>query len=284
MKKNIIILLASEKQKEQNQEFLSELNSNFDVATDLQKELWNKTEFLVLLGGDGSLNHLVNHFNLEVISKKKIIYFPTGTGNDFAKSLHVEPTLPSLRKLESIIQGEKVIEVPICKCNDKYFVNVMVAGAAALVTESGDTLLKKVMGKVTYFIGAIEQLLQTKSYKYSYSVEGFEKSVESAGFLVSQGLFAGGGIRVSPSYSANFGETFDFVSLKSDSVGEILSSTIELQKDEPNTDELELDFIKTQKVIIKGEQTIPTKLDGEVYEASEFTLEKSSKVLKFLLH
>ena len=160
----------------------------------------------------------------------------------------------------------------------------MVAGAAALVTESGDTLLKKVMGKVTYFIGAIEQLLQTSSYRYSYRIKDFEKTVESAGFLVSQGLFAGGGVRVSPSYSANFGETFDFVSLKSHGVGEILNSIIELQKDEPETDDLDLDFVKTEKVIVQAEEPIPAKLDGETYEASEFILQKSTKVLKFILH
>ena len=284
MKKTPILLIASNKNQEEYLDEINEIRSDFDVILESEQDRFHESDYIVLMGGDGSLNHLVNGHELQLVTSKKIIYFPTGTANDFARSLNIEPTTPSSRKLESIICGDKVIEVPVCICNEKYFVNVMVAGAAALVTESGDTLLKKVMGKVTYFIGAIEQLLRTSSYKYTFTAGKQSKSVESAGFLISQGLFAGGGVRVSPSFSANFGETFDFVSLSSERIGEILSSAIELQKEEPDVEQLDLDFIQTTKVEIRSDQVIPAKLDGEEYQAKNFLLEKSSKSLKFLLH
>lgn len=274
--KEKLALIASDAKKEEFKIELADLESEYEFAED--------AENILLLGGDGSLNHLVNNFSLSELSKRKIIYFPTGSANDFARSLKIIPNAPTTAKIKSVLNQNKMITIPICKCNDRYFINVMCAGAAALVTESGDTLLKKVMGKVTYYLGAIEQILMTSIYKYKFKSDTITREVESPGFVVSQGLYAGGGVKVSPSYCANFGERFDFVSLSNEKLSSIISSTLELQKEEPNLDDLEIDFISTKKITVKSAKDIPAKLDGEEYSAKSFVIEKSSNTLQFYLH
>lgn len=274
--KHKITLIASESKKEEFSAVLQDIANKFDLI--------DNADIFLVLGGDGSLNYLINTYPLKNLSEKKIIYFPNGSANDFAKSLKITPQPPTVSKLDSILRNAQTISIPVCSCNNKYFINVMAVGAAALVTESGDTLLKQTMGKVTYYLGAIEQLLSTSTYKYKFKSNDIEREVESPGFVISQGLYAGGGVKVSPAYCANFGKTFDFISLASDKLGHMISSAMELQKDEPDTDDLEIDICATDKVYVESEQEIPAKLDGEEYSAKSFLIQKSDYSLKFYIH
>lgn len=279
-----IILFASDAKKEELKDSIKDVESEFTLLDGSQTKNFDLTNKILLLGGDGSLNYLINSLDSKVLSRLEVIYFPTGSANDFAKSLKITPNLPTAKKITSLLNNNKLITIPLGECNDRKFINVMCAGAAALVTESGDTLLKKVMGKVTYYIGAIEQLLSNTSYRFEYRTENQREKVESPGFVVSQGLFAGGGIKVTPSYSANFGATFDFLSLRSEKLGTVISSAIELQKENPKLEDLELDIIKTNQVEINSSSLIPAKLDGEEYSSKRFLIKKSPTSLMFHIH
>ena len=43
-------------------------------------------DYLIIAGGDGTLNHFIND-TIGIPIKQEILYFPTGTGNDFACDL-----------------------------------------------------------------------------------------------------------------------------------------------------------------------------------------------------
>ena len=114
----------------------------------------NKEDFIVLVGGDGTLNRFVNA-TAQMEIPQKIFYYPSGSGNDFAKDLKMadgsKPIYisPYLKKLPTVeVNGEK-----------QYFLNGVGFGIDGYCCQVGDEL-KKIPGKkINYAAIAIKGLL-----------------------------------------------------------------------------------------------------------------------------
>ena len=64
---------------------------------------------IIILGGDGTVNEAVN--GIADLSKITLGYIPTGSSNDFARSLRL-PTDP-LAALDNILRPSRYLSVPI---------------------------------------------------------------------------------------------------------------------------------------------------------------------------
>ena len=116
---------------------------------DLRKE-----DILVIVGGDGTLNRFINETaGIEI--PQEILYFPAGTGNDFAKDLgkeHCGNPFAISRYLK---------DLPSVEVNGKHcrFINGVGFGIDGYCCQVGDEL-KKIPGKkVNYTSIAIKGLL-----------------------------------------------------------------------------------------------------------------------------
>lgn len=111
-----------------------------------------REDYLVIVGGDGTLNRFVNDTNgLEIA--QEIVYYPTGTGNDFAKDVGMgENPLPITAYLK---------DLPTVEVNGKRyrFINGVGFGIDGYCCEVGDEL-RKIPGKKVNYTGiAIKGLL-----------------------------------------------------------------------------------------------------------------------------
>lgn len=111
-------------------------------------------DFLVLTGGDGTLHHFAND-TAGLQLPRRVLYYPTGTGNDFARELgksYGEPPfeirnyLTNLPKVE--VQGKS-----------RYFLNGIGFGIDGYCTEVGDRLREQGKKKINYTRIAIQGLL-----------------------------------------------------------------------------------------------------------------------------
>ena len=281
MTKNRIYLCAGPDKRAEHVEFIDDLNQTYEVE-DLEKD--SAPGNILLLGGDGSINYLLNNFPLKLITECKVIYFPTGTANDFAKSLKVTLTSPRVENIADILRSNISVSIPLMSCNDRYFINVATAGAPAKVTNSGEDLLKKATGKLSYYILSLEQLLSPDEYEIRYRCDGEEGSLRTNGFIISQGLYAGGGIKVSSSYTPNFGENFNFLAVKNTDISTSVSSVLELQKSPSVVNEENLSNKYCQELLINGNKEIPLKLDGEEYSSKSLSFKKLELSIEYFLH
>ena len=274
---NRLRILASDKQLEKHREFISEVEMCYRIAS-----IEETGVPVLLLGGDGSINHLLKCLAHE--KDLEVLYFPTGTANDFARSLKIMPTPPHVEKIEAILRQNQTINVPIMSCNGQHFINVASLGAPARITNSGDDLLKQVMGKVSYYMGGLEEIVNGESYQVHYQVDDAPvKELETRGFLIAQGLYAGGGAKVSSSYAPNFGRCFSFFTIKGKDLTSSVTSLIELQKDLPKLGNNVINHF-CSKLTITCSSPIPAKLDGEEFSASEFVFKKEDRLVKFYMH
>ena len=112
----------------------------------------SKDDFLVIAGGDGTLNRFINDTDGLNITQE-IVYFPTGTGNDFARDLD--------KGENPFVITRYIKDLPSVEINGKRyrFINGVGFGIDGYCCQIGDEL-KKIPGKkVNYTAIAVKGLL-----------------------------------------------------------------------------------------------------------------------------
>ena len=154
---------------------------------DIRKYLEEKIHIdnVILLGGDGTINRLVN--NIADYDIKQTIYLKSnGSGNDFLRSLVSNDDTP-----------QTVMQATFDNETSTYFMNGVGMGVDGLVASNVNELSKK--GKLRYMITTLKALVSyvpeptvieanDKTYKYDKT------------YLVTanNGKFFGGGMKITP--------------------------------------------------------------------------------------
>lgn len=240
-------------------------------------------DLCVITGGDGSLNYFLNKYiNESKALDAKVLYLPKGTANDFAKSLKVQELADKdIDKLQLIVDNSAYTNIPVMKCNDKYFINVGSFGLPAEVTDSGKGFLKEVIGKASYYINAFNQLFSDKTFDIKINSLNEIKSIK--GFMISQGAYVGGGVKCTTSFGPNFRENFNFITTVANSVLSSVETVIQVNNDQAHASEtLITEYYERMNISVS--QNIKVKLDGEDYNGTSFEIIKLKNKLKFLLY
>ena len=160
-----------------------------------------KEDYLVIVGGDGTLNRFVNDTDgLEIAHE--ILYFPTGTGNDFAKDMGMGENPHSitayLKDLPSVeIKGKRY-----------RFINGVGFGIDGYCCEVGDEL-RKIPGKKVNYTGiAIKGLLfHFAPRNAKVTVDGKEYAYKKVWIAPTMhGKFYGGGMIPTPKQDRDSGK------------------------------------------------------------------------------
>ena len=113
-----------------------------------------KYDVLVVSGGDGTLNEIINAISNEE-NRPSIGYIPTGTTNDLAHSLKIPK---NVKKAVNIILCGNHVKHDIFQVNNHYGIYVCAFG---LFTESSYTASfknKKKFGKLAYYFSGIKEI------------------------------------------------------------------------------------------------------------------------------
>ena len=160
-----------------------------------------REDYLVIVGGDGTLNRFVNDTNGVEITQE-IVYYPTGTGNDFAKDVGMgENPLPITAYLK---------DLPTVEVNGKRyrFINGVGFGIDGYCCEVGDEL-RKIPGKKVNYTGiAIKGLLfHFAPRNAKVTVDGKEYAYKKVWIAPTMhGKFYGGGMIPTPKQDRDSGK------------------------------------------------------------------------------
>ena len=129
-------------------------------ATAVSRELCGEYELLVCLGGDGTLNEIING----VISSGKNIpigYIPAGSTNDFANSLDIEEDL--LSAAEDIVDGAER-RVDAVSFGGRGFINIAAFGIFTSMGYNTPQNMKNLLGGFAYILGGAQDLANLRTY------------------------------------------------------------------------------------------------------------------------
>ncbi|MBR6322138.1 MAG: diacylglycerol kinase family protein [Lachnospiraceae bacterium] len=162
-------------------------------------EFFEKTpgdEKIVICGGDGTLNHFVNAYDTDALTRE-IMYFPAGTGNDFLNDVKDEVGEPPF------VLNPYLKDLPTVTIKGKRYkvLNGVGFGIDGYCCEVGDKVRESAPGKpVNYTSIAIKGLLfHFKPVNAVITVDGLKKSYKKVWLAPTmKGRFYGGGMNATP--------------------------------------------------------------------------------------
>ena len=137
-------------------------------ASSIIRDYKRDLDLVICCGGDGTLNDLINAV-MKLEKKPYISFIPLGTMNDYANTIGLyrfKFWLPNNMKNPE----ERLVDIG--EFDNKYFNYVAAFGAFTMVPYVTRQSLKKVFGKLAYFIVGIKYLKKIKSYKLIIDVDG----------------------------------------------------------------------------------------------------------------
>ncbi len=171
---------------------------------------------LIVAGGDGSINRLVNAMKKKALDIPLGV-IPAGTANDFA--MHIGMPQDHLEAIDALADM-KIDQVDIGKVNDTYFINVLCGGLFSNISSNIDIEMKNTLGKLAYYIKGVQQLPNFTKLRLRITYEGGVVVDDFYLFLLLNGSSAGGFNRLGQNASIDDG-VMDFVGIKACSVGEV---------------------------------------------------------------
>lgn len=279
-----LILVASDEKRLEYDELVSKLGDSYSISLFNKDKHYNSSNLIfVIIGGDGTLNYFIN--SLSSSTQVKIFYIPAGTANDFSKSLKLAPVEPSVKLFNDCLKSQFVVEVPLLNCNDKRFINVASCGLAAKITNESNTKNKRSLGIMSYYLSGIRNLFNDYELVIDVKFKQKQSSYKVKGFVVSQGLYAGGGARVSTSYVPTFGDSFNYIIIDNQTCMGTMANIAKVQLS--GGDEIfdnEIVAGEESQLEISSNSPIDVKLDGEAYSSNKLTFTRSDYKLEFLLY
>lgn len=163
------------------------LNSDAGKLQDILTE--NEFDYAVISGGDGTLNSAVNTL-LRYAPGLPTGIIPSGTCNDLAGSLNLPS---SLKDCIDVILAGKTLEIDVGLINnEKYFLSSCAGGVFVDVSFSTNNELKKNFGPFAYYLKALSELVNVKSFNIKIETESEKIEENVLIFLVLNGKRAAG--------------------------------------------------------------------------------------------
>lgn len=226
-------------------------------VTEALKEIDESYKYILIAGGDGTVDNVVNHIR-QLNINIPIAILPTGTANDFAKFIGMPQDVESA--CEQILTSS-VKEVDLGKINDKYFINVASTGLFTDVSQKTDVNLKNTIGKLAYYVKGLEQLPNFRSLDIDVKSQHGEFKGGMYLMLVFNGQTAG---NLKFAYKAEIDDgMLDVIIIKAGVLKDMITLFIKMMKGEHLEDTPGLVYFKTDKIEIECHEDIVTDIDGE---------------------
>ncbi len=190
---------------------------------------------IVAVGGDGTLNEVLNGFfesddARPVNSEARLGLIPSGTGRDFIKTInysrdirHACRTL-ARNQTRTIDIGQVWYVDGEGRQASRYFINVAGMGMDGETVDRVNRTTKVFGGKVSFLWGTIATLVQYRNRELTLEIDGVTRyHGEATVVAVANGQYFGGGMRIAPEASLESGH-FDIVVVDGMSKPEILAN------------------------------------------------------------
>lgn len=229
-----------------------------EEANELIKNLTTEGTDLVVLGGDGTFNSVLN--SIVNFEKTTVGFVPCGSGNDYVRCTDI-PT-DTKQALERILAG-KVGYTDFIEMGTKRCLNVAGGG---MDTDTLTTYYKmKIKGKVGYYLSLLIVLAKLKFHKVRISIDGGEAAEKTVFMIgIANGKYIGGGMPISPNSSVNDGKLNVVIVneiKRSKVLGALLKFTKGAHIKEPFTEEYLCDSVKLEML-----DDCKVQADGEILD------------------
>ncbi|WP_051569172.1 diacylglycerol/lipid kinase family protein [Alkaliphilus transvaalensis] len=230
------------------------------VAEILNKVDEKPQEIVVAVGGDGTVNEVINCL---VGSDKTLGIIPCGTGNDLAKSLNIP--LNPLDALDLLL-AEEAVSVDLGNVSGNYFSNVASIGLDAEIAHCANMMKHKISGTKAYILALLKVLFSFKSFSIEALINGNYICKDVMLVAICNGKYYGGGMKIAPDANILDG-LLDVCIIEKMPKYKLLFLFPSVYKGYHNQFK-EVKYFRTDRVRIKSNQKF-INVDGEIVETKD---------------
>lgn len=135
---------------------------------DLARKNAEKYNVVVVAGGDGSIHNVINGVK-QSKGRPTLGFLPYGTVNDVCRTLNVPKDLD--KAIDVILRGD-TIKYDIMQEGNNYMIYTFAGGMFVSTSFKTSTGMKRVLGKVAYFITGAKQLFSMRTLPLTVTIDG----------------------------------------------------------------------------------------------------------------
>ena len=234
---------------------------------------------LVLCGGDGTLNRFIND-TAELTLPKRILYFATGSGNDFLHDIGGTP----LQEPTDITKYLKDLPIVTVKGKDYRVLNGVGYGIDGYCCEVGDKLRASSEKPVNYTSIAIKGLLfHYKPTNATVIADGKEYRFDKVWLVPTMnGRFYGGGMMPTPAQDRlNPAHTISAMVYRAANKFQALMVFPSIFKGEHIKKEKLVKILSGDEITVRFDRPTALQIDGEtILGVSEYTMRAAAPAAK----
>ncbi|HDD2948209.1 TPA: diacylglycerol kinase family lipid kinase [Staphylococcus aureus] len=234
-------------------------------------------DILFILGGDGTVNELINGVmahNLQL----PIGILPGGTFNDFTKTLNIAPN--HKQASEQMISAQ-VGTYDVIKVNNQYALNFVGLGLIVQNAENVQDGSKDIFGKLSYIGSTVKTLLNPTQFNYQLSIDDKTYSGETTMILTANGPFIDGSRIPLTDLSPQDGELNTFIF--NEQSFSILNDIFK-KRDSMNWNEITqgIEHIPGKKISLTTDPAMKVDIDGEISLETPIDIEVIPNAIQLL--
>jgi diacylglycerol kinase (ATP) len=162
---------------------------------------------LIAVGGDGTLNEVVNGIMKNYKEEIILGVLPYGTANDFVKSIDLPLNLVDLFEAISK-ENYRKIDLGLIDCSEgkRYFINIADIGIGAEVVKRVNKSKKLLGSYFTFFKAIIETFLVYKNKGITCKTADWEYTGKINSLVIANGKYFGSGLCIAPDAKLDNGQ------------------------------------------------------------------------------
>jgi YegS/Rv2252/BmrU family lipid kinase len=237
--------------------------------TELAREAARERKLLVVVGGDGTLNEVVNGV---AGSGAELAVLPAGTGQDFGRTYGLPTKFDDAVRV-ALAGRSKTIDVGRVTYVDgvRYYANVGSAGMSGAVARRANSMSKALGGRTVFYYALVREFLAWHNTEVTITLDDGERRGRMHDVIVANGRWHGGGMKLAPDAKPCDG-LFDVVLIGDITKLDFVTTSPKLYSG-AYVGHPRVEVLRSAVVRVESAEPLPLELDGEQVGLTPATFE-----------
>ena len=226
----------------------------------------NGAELIVSVGGDGTLNEVVNGL-VRAGASTELATIPLGTGMDFVRTYGIPTRFDDA--VRTAVEGTaRTIDVGRVSYREwsgseteRYVANVGSVGMSAAVAQRANGMSKALGGKATFFYALARVFFEWDNTLVSVQLDDERREARMHDVIVANGQWHGGAMHLAPGAQPDDG-LFDVVLIGDVTKRDFVTTAPKLYKG-TYLAHPKIELLRSRTVAVDAPERLPIELDGE---------------------